>query len=73
MYVIGINWKPVWKHVWKKVWKQAPPIPPVPPKPSDEMGGGGRIRLKPRWKQIQERDRDDMELIRIILEFLSRI
>jgi len=71
MYTIGINWKPVWKPVWKKVWRQ-PPVPPKP-KPSDEMGGGGRIRLEPRWKQIQKRDRDDMELIKIILEFLSRV
>ena len=71
MYVIGINWKPVWKHVWKKVWKQATPVPPVPPKRSG-MGGAG-IQLEPRWKQIQKRDRDDLELIRIILEFLSRV
>ena len=71
MYVIGINWKPVWKHVWKKVWKQETPTPPVPPKRSG-MGGSG-IQLEPRWKQIQERDRDDLELIKIILEFLSRV
>ena len=72
MYVIGINWKPVWKHVWKKVWKQATPVPPVSPKRTG-MGGYGGPQLEPRWKQIQKRDKDDIELIRIILEFLSRV
>ena len=71
---IGVNWKAVWKPVWKTVWQQKTPIPPIPTKPKRTgMGGYGGPQLEPRWKQIQKRDIDDIELIKIILEFLSRV
>ncbi len=84
---IGINWQPVWKTVWEKVWKQVVPVPPVPPTPgpSHVSGGGGiavgrRERLPDSWweseklaKEIQQQNADDLEVVRILTEFLEEL
>lgn len=67
MIPIGINWRPVWKPVWKKVWKQGV-VPPTPvPTPSVIPGGGKRRDF------TREQNEDDLEVVRILTEFLSRM
>lgn len=66
---IGINWKAVWKPVWKKVWKQAV-IPPTPAPIQEVIPGGGKRK---RRDFTREQNEDDLEVVRILTEFLSRM
>lgn len=81
MTPIGINWKAVWKQVWKKVWKQAPIPAPTPTPTILRAGGGASGRYEEElWEQIQyerwqiaQQNADDLEVVRVLTEFLSRM
>lgn len=71
---IGVNWKPIWKPVWKPVWRQGAPVPPTP-----SFGGGGDGVGMPgrtsyfdeQRKRIERENREELELIQVLTEFLG--
>jgi hypothetical protein len=79
---IGINWKSVWKPVWKQVWEQTTPVPPTPPVFVDQGGSpAARRRARRDWlireaevtREIEQQNADDIEVVRVLTEFLSRM